>query len=38
MLPQLKTALLREGMDITQLPWTMDAAYVSQARRERLHQ
>src|SRR5262250_468365 len=38
MLIQLKTAFLREGIDITQLPLTMDAAYVSQALRERLHQ
>src|SRR6266436_6695807 len=35
---QLKTALLREGIDITQLPLTMDSAYVSQELRERLHQ
>ncbi len=38
MLTQLKTAFLCEGIDITQLPLTMDAAYVSQERRERLHQ
>jgi len=38
MLIQLKTAFLCEGMDITQLPLTMDSAYVSQALRERLHQ
>jgi hypothetical protein len=38
MLTQLKTAFLREGIDITPLPLTMDAAYVSQARRARLHQ
>jgi hypothetical protein len=38
MLTQLKTAFLREGIDITQLPLTMDSAYVSQALRERLHQ
>jgi hypothetical protein len=38
MLTQLKTACLCEGIDITQLPWTMDSAYVSQALRERLHQ
>src|SRR5207245_7114605 len=38
MLPQLKTAFLREGIDITQLPLTMDSAYVSQELRERLHQ
>jgi hypothetical protein len=30
MLTQLKTAFLREGIDITQLPLTMDSAYVSQ--------
>jgi len=38
MLTQLKTAFLREGIDITQLPLTMDSAYVSQERRARLHQ
>ena len=38
MLTQLKTAFLREGIDITQLPLTMDSASVSQALRERLHQ
>ena len=38
MLTQLKTAFLREGIDITQLPWTMDAASVSQELRQRLHQ
>jgi hypothetical protein len=38
MLTQLKTAFLREGIDLTQLPLTMDSAYVSQERRERLHQ
>ena len=38
MLIQLKTAFLHEGIDITQLPLTMDSAYVSQALRERLHQ
>jgi hypothetical protein len=38
MLTQRKTACLCEGMDITQLPVTMDAAYGSQARRARLHQ
>ena len=38
MLIQLKTAFLRAGIDITQLPLTMDSAYVSQALRERLHQ
>jgi hypothetical protein len=37
MLTQLKTAFLREGIDITQLPLTMDSAYVSQELRERLH-
>jgi hypothetical protein len=37
MLTQLKTAFLREGIDSTQLPLTMDAAYVSQELRERLH-
>jgi hypothetical protein len=38
MLTQLKTAFLREGIDITQLPLTMDSAYVSQELRARLHQ
>ena len=38
MLTQLKTAFLREGIDITQLPLTMDSAYVSQERRARLPQ
>jgi len=38
MLIQLKTAFLREGIEITQLPLTMDSAYVSQALRARLHQ
>ena len=38
MLIQLKTVFLREGIDITQLPLTMDSAYASQALRERLHQ
>ena len=38
MLTQLKTAFLREGIDMTQLPLTMDSASVSQELRERLHQ
>ena len=38
MLTQLKTEFLREGMEITQLPLTMDSAYVSQDLRERLHE
>ena len=38
MLTQLKTAFLCEGIDITQLPLTMDSAYVSQELRESLHQ
>lgn len=38
MLTQLKTAFLREGIDLTQLPLTMDSAYVSQQLRERLHE
>jgi len=38
MLTQLKTEFLREGIDITQLPLTMDSAYVSQELREKLHQ
>jgi hypothetical protein len=38
MLTQLNAAFLREGIDITQLPLTMDSAYVSQELRARLHQ
>jgi hypothetical protein len=38
MLTQLKMEFLREGIDITQFPLTMDSAYVSQELRERLHQ
>jgi Transposase DDE domain len=38
MLTHLKTEFLREGIDITQLPLTMDSAYVSQELRDRLHQ
>jgi hypothetical protein len=38
MLTQLKTEFLHEGIDITQLPLTMDSAYVSQDLRERLHE
>jgi hypothetical protein len=38
MLTQLNTAFLGEGIDSTQLPLTMDSAYVSQERRERRHQ
>ena len=38
MLTQLKTEFLREGIDITQIPLTMDSAYVSQELRQRLHQ
>jgi hypothetical protein len=38
MLTQLKTALLREGLESTQLPLTMDAADVSQALRARRQQ
>jgi hypothetical protein len=38
MLTQLKTAFLREGIASTQRPLPMDAAYVSQERRERRHQ
>lgn len=37
MLIQLKMAVLRAGLAITQLPWTMDSAYGSQARRARRH-
>ena len=38
MLTQLKAEFLREGIEITQLPLTMDSAYVSQDLRERLHE
>jgi hypothetical protein len=38
MLTQRKTALLRAGIAISQLPLTMDAASVAQERRHRLHQ
>jgi hypothetical protein len=38
MLTQLKDECDREGIDITQLPLTMDSAFVSQELRERLHQ
>ena len=38
MLKQLKLELYREGIDITQLPLTLDSAYVSQELRDRLHQ
>jgi hypothetical protein len=38
MLTQLKAEFLREGIDITQLPLTMDSADVSQDLRERLHE
>jgi hypothetical protein len=38
MLTQLKTEFHREGIDITELPLTMDSAYVSQDLRERLHE
>ena len=38
MLRQLKTEFRREGIDITQLPLTMDSAYVSQDLRKRLHE
>jgi hypothetical protein len=38
MLTQLNTACLRAGIDSTQLPLTMDSAYGSPERRERLHQ
>jgi len=37
MLTQLKAEFHREGIDITQLPLTMDSAYVSQELRERLY-
>jgi hypothetical protein len=38
MLTQLKADFHREGIDITQLPLTLDSGYVSQELRERLHQ
>lgn len=38
MLKQLKLEFYREGIDITQIPLTLDSAYVSQELRERLHQ
>jgi hypothetical protein len=38
MLTQLKDEFDREGIDITQLPLTMDSAFVSQELRQRLHQ
>jgi hypothetical protein len=38
MLKQLKSAFHHEGIDITQLPLTLDSGYVSQELRERLHQ
>src|SRR5918994_6242128 len=38
MLKQLKAAFHHEGIDITQLPLTLDSGYVSQELRERLHQ
>ena len=38
MLKQLKAEFHREGIDITQLPLTLDSGYVSQELRVRLHQ
>lgn len=38
MLKHLKIEFYREGIDITQLPLTLDSGYVSQELRERLHQ
>ena len=38
MLQQLKVEFHREGIDITQLPLTLDSGYVSQELRDRLHQ
>jgi hypothetical protein len=38
MLSQLKVEFRREDIDITQLPLTMDSAYVSQDLRKRLHE
>ena len=37
MLKQLKLEFYREGIDITQVPLTLDSGYVSQELRERLH-
>jgi hypothetical protein len=37
MLTQLKAEFQREGIDITQLPLTLDSGYVSQELRLRLH-
>ena len=37
MLSRLKAAFAREGIDLTQLPLTMDSWFVSQPLRERLH-
>ena len=37
MLTQLKAEFHREGIDITQLPLTLDSGYVSQELRVRLH-
>jgi hypothetical protein len=38
MLKQIKAEFYREGIDITQLPLTLDSGYVSQELRERFHQ
>ncbi len=38
MFKQLKAECAREGIDITQLPLTLDSGYVSQELRSRLHQ
>ena len=38
MLKQLKAAFHRAGIDIIHIPLTLDAAYVSQELRNRLHQ
>jgi hypothetical protein len=38
MLKQLKTEFHREGIDITELPLTLDSSYVSQELRVSLHQ
>lgn len=37
MLKQLKEIFYHEGIDITQLPLTLDSAYVSQELRDQLH-
>jgi len=38
MLTQLKAEFHREGIDVTQLPLTLDSGDVSHELRDRLHQ